>query len=54
MPCATCAESLSVNLVIENEESFKGNLIGNPYIVLGSTGVTAKLNLMGLHARPIR
>jgi hypothetical protein len=54
MPCATCAESLSVNLVIENEESFKGNLVGNPYIVLGSTGVSAKLNLMGLHARPIR
>jgi hypothetical protein len=54
MPCATCSESLSVNLVIENEESFKGNLIGNPYVVLGSTGVSMRCQLMGLHARPIR
>lgn len=53
-PCAPCAQSLSVNLVIENEESFKANLIGQPYIVLGSTGVSMKNQLMGLHARPIR
>jgi hypothetical protein len=54
MPCANCSEALSVNLVIENEESFKGNLIGNAYTVLGANGVSMKLMLMGLHARPIR
>ncbi len=54
MPCATCAEALSVSLVIENEESFKSNLIGNAYTVLGANGVSMKLELMGLHARPIR
>jgi hypothetical protein len=54
MPCANCAESLSVNTVIENEETFKANFVGNPYIVLGSTGVSIKGQLMGLHARPIR
>jgi len=54
MPCSTCAESLSVNLVIENEESFKGTFQGNAYTVQGANGVSIKLSLMGLHARPIR
>lgn len=54
MPCANCSESLSVNLVIENEETFKANLIGNAYTVLGAAGVSIKCMLMGLHARPIR
>jgi hypothetical protein len=54
MPCANCAESLSVNVVIENEETFKANLVGNAYVVLGANGITMKFQLMGLHARPIR
>lgn len=54
MPCSNCAEALSVNLVIENEESFRGNFIGNAYTVLGTFGVSIVLQLMGLHARPIR
>ncbi len=53
-PCAPCAESLSVNLVIENEESFEGILVGKPYVVLGANGVVMKNQLMGLHARPVR
>jgi hypothetical protein len=53
-PCAPCAESVSVNLVIENEESFSATLLGNPYVVLGASGVVMKNQLMGLHARPIR
>ncbi len=54
VPCSTCAESLSVNVVIENEETFKANLVGNAYVVLGANGISMKFQLMGLHARPIR
>jgi hypothetical protein len=53
-PSSMGAEALSVNLVIENEESFYGYLQGLAYTVLGTNGVSMKLLLMGLHARPIR
>jgi len=54
MPCANCSETLEVRTVIENEETFKANLVGNAYVVLGANGVTIKGQLMGLHARPVR
>lgn len=53
-PSSISAETISVNLVIENEESFFGTLQGAQYAVLGANGVSIKLLLMGLHARPIR
>jgi hypothetical protein len=53
-PTAQASQALSVNLVIENEESFVANLQGTPYTVLGTPGVHMQCLLMGLHARPIR
>lgn len=58
LPSSISSQALSVNLVIENEESFFANLVGNPFVVLGTPDALAVVRiqclLMGLHARPIR
>lgn len=54
-PSEISAAALSVNLVIENEESFYANLQGiASYPIAGTVSARLQCRLMGLHARPIR
>lgn len=54
MPGRSDMHRLAINIVLENQAYFAGQLLGNNYTVLGANGIVYEMLLDGLHARGVQ